>query len=104
VTLAALNEWFPRAFALDRPPLKIGVYHDLAERAPAITAKEVKEALRFHCGSPTYLYGLTVGAIRLDLDGSPAGTVTADEAANAKAMIAGIKAKRAKKRPATVRP
>jgi len=34
------------------------------------------------------------GAWRLDLDGKPAGVVTADEEAHAKATLAGIKARK----------
>jgi len=102
-TMAALHEWFPVAFALDRPPLKIGIHHDLAERAAAITPKEVREALRFHTGTLTYLRGLIEGAPRLDLDGEPAGAVTAAEAAHAGIKLARIK-ERSRERKAAAEP
>jgi sRNA-binding protein len=43
------------------------------------------------------------GAWRLDLDGKPAGIVTADEEAHAQATLAGIRAKR-EARAATAKP
>ena len=89
-TLATLAERFPAAFALHRP-LKVSIHLDLRERAAAITNAEIAEALKFHCGALAYLLALTEGATRLDLDGSPAGQVTADEAAHAKATIAAIR-------------
>ena len=46
------------------------------------------------CSNPAYLGHTRKGAWRLDLDGKPAGIVTADEEAHAKATLAGIRAKK----------
>jgi len=51
--------------------------------------------LGLYCSNEAYLGNTRKGAWRLDLDGNPAGTVTADEEAHAKATLAGIKAKKA---------
>jgi sRNA-binding protein len=40
-----------------------------------------------------YLRRIVEGAARIDLDGNPAGVVTGDEEARAKATLAGIKAR-----------
>jgi sRNA-binding protein len=97
--LNVLSELFPTVF---RPPsfrpLKLKIHLDLIERAP-VTAEEVHAALSIHCRSLPYLRASTEGAVRVDLDGNPAGAVTAEEAANAKARIAAIR-QRVKERKA----
>jgi ProP effector len=97
--LSVLSELFPTVF---RPPtfrpLKLKIHLDLIERAP-VTAEEFDAALSIHCRAHSYLCASTEGAVRVDLDGNPAGTVTAEEAANAKARIAAIR-QRVKERKA----
>src|SRR5262249_1705329 len=61
----------------------------------AITPAELHKALGVYCSNPVYLSNTRTGAWRLDLDGNPAGVVTADEEAHAKATLAGINAKKA---------
>jgi ProP effector len=92
-TLAILAEWFPAAFTLHLP-LKAGIHLDLRERAGAITNMELGEALKFHCNAVAYRLALKDGATRIDLDGQPAGVVTAEQAARAKAEIAEIRERR----------
>jgi ProP effector len=90
-TRACLDKWFPAAF---KPPpfrpLKTGVDIDLLERAP-LTKAEARAALSHQCGSLAYLRGLIEGALRIDLDGGPAGFVTAAEAAFAAARLSAIR-------------
>jgi len=43
-----------------------------------------------YCSNRVYLEHTLTGAWRLNLDGKPAGVVTADEEAHAKATLAGI--------------
>ena len=47
-----------------------------------------------YCSNRVYLEHTLTGAWRLNLDGKPAGVVTADEEAHAKATLAGIRAKK----------
>jgi hypothetical protein len=100
-TLAVLSEWFPLAF---KPPvfrpLKLRIHLDLIERAP-VTAEEVHAALSIHCHALSYLRAQVAGAPRIDLDGNPAGVVSAEEAASARGGLAGylqrLKARKAAK-------
>jgi ProP effector len=81
-----LAEWFPAAssvYEARRRPLKVGIHLDILERtAGAIEPKELSRALRFYTGNPAYLQRSTrPGAVRIDLDGQPAGEVTREQAA-----------------------
>ena len=88
--LSVLSELFPAVFLPPAfRPLKLKIHLDLIERA--LTAEEVAAALSIHCRSLSYLCASTEGAVRVDLDGNPAGTVTTEEASNAKARIAAIR-------------
>src|SRR5262245_58633476 len=104
--IALLAELYPKCFSVyegRRRPLKIGIHNDiLAAVDGAITPLELGKALGIYCSNRAYLGHTRKGAWRLDLDGKPAGTVTADEEAHAKATLAGIKAKK-EARTATVK-
>jgi ProP effector len=78
-----------------RRPLKLKIHLDI-QAAPdgAITPAELSRALGIYCSNEAYLGNTRTGAWRLDLDGKPTGTVTADEEAHAKATLAGIRAKK----------
>ena len=95
--IALLAELYPRCFSIyegRRRPLKIGIHKDIqAKLDGAITADELYKALGAYCSNPVYLSSTRKGAWRLDLDGKPAGVVTADEEAHAKAILASIRAK-----------
>ena len=71
--------------------MKLGIHRDLFSRA-GLNPTESRAALAFHCNSLTYLHSVVEGAMRVDLDGGPAGQVTADEAAHSDLTIAAIKA------------
>jgi ProP effector len=80
--LNKLAKRFPAAFALsNRKPLKLGIRDDLLARG---VAPEVASAgLRLYCWNGRYFKAVKAGAPRIDLDGNPAGVVTADEAEHA---------------------
>jgi ProP effector len=89
-TLPILAERFPLSFSLQeshRRPLKIGIDRDLASAVTDISTRAIKDALRFYVGSSKYQRALVHGAERIDLAGAPAGIVSAEAAAQAKASI-----------------
>src|SRR5262245_35267721 len=96
--IALLAEFYPQCFSVyegRRRPLKIGIHKDiLAAVNGALTPLELHRALGIYCSNPVYLSNTRSGAWRLDLDGNPAGVVTADEEAHAKATLASIRAKK----------
>jgi len=83
-TIASLADRFPAAFAVyaaRRKPLKIGIFDDLlAATAGSIPADDLEFPLQRYTRSNEYLAACHAGAIRLDLEGNPAGVVTANEA------------------------
>jgi ProP effector len=99
--IALLAERWPRCFWVweaRRRPLKLGIHKEIqAALDGAITQTELHKALGVYCSNRAYLEHTLTGAWRLDLDGKPAGTVTADEEAHAKATLAGIRAKKARR-------
>jgi ProP effector len=96
--IALLCEQFPRAFFQfqdRRRPLKIGVHRDILDRlGDVIDAQELRAAMRFYTGNVGYRRCQTAGADRIDLDGTVAGSVTAEEAANAAKSLAALRARR----------
>jgi ProQ/FINO family len=69
---AELRRRFPLAFNDERKPLMRGVHHYMHPR--------LRDALRAWVQHPDYLHNITIpGAIRVDLDGRPAGEVTEAE-------------------------
>ena len=78
-TLPALAETYPACFDGENPrPLKLGIHRDLM--AAGFEKAAVKRALARYCNRPRYRKALRAGAIRIDLQGQPAGVVTAAEA------------------------
>jgi sRNA-binding protein len=96
--ITALAARFPECFAVpdtSRRPVKVGIDADiLAALSGTIRRTELIRALGMYCSSDGYLERLLTGAWRVDLEGKPAGVVTADDERHAKAKRAGIKAKR----------
>ena len=96
--IALLAERWPQCFSVweaRRRPLKLKIHLDIqAALDGAITPAELGNALGMYCSNLVYLSHTRTGAWRLDLDGKPAGVVTADEEAHAKATLAGIRAKK----------
>ena len=87
--LELLCAQFPRCFFHDearRQPLKVGIHNDvLLPLADAVTPSELARALQIYVNNRIYQSRLRPGATRIDLNGEPAGTVTAGEAAFARA-------------------
>jgi len=98
-TIELLAETFPKCFSIyqeRRRQLKLGIHLDIqAALDGAVTPAELHRALGTYCSNPIYLGHMRKGAWRLDLNGEPAGTVTADEEAHAKATLVRIRAKQA---------
>ena len=103
--LARLAEAFPQTFVLEkhRPhrPLKVGIAADIPARCPALDRRELGVALGAYTRRVMYLKGLVAGAARVDLDGNPAGEVTARDAECA-TKLAEILASREARRAAAV--
>jgi ProP effector len=87
-TIELLASTWPNCFAVkfrDRRPLKIGIADDVAAAVEgAITSEELDAAFAVYTRQTGYLRALRQGAARIDLDGNPAGVVTADQAATAR--------------------
>jgi sRNA-binding protein len=104
-TIVALAELFPQCFVVfqgSRKPLKIGIREDLiAAMAGAVSGKEAGLALAIYCGNHGYLKAcIKVGTPRIDLAGNVCGSVSAEEAANAKQRLAQQRAKQARRQHA----
>ena len=97
-TLARLAEAFPQTFVLEkyRPhwPLQVGIAAAIPARCPALEWRVLKMALTAYTWRIMYLRSLVEGAARVDLDGTPAGEVTASDAEYAAAKLAEILASR----------
>src|SRR5262245_29479725 len=76
----AVSAMFPKAFG-QRQPLKYKIHEDLL--SAGVEHKVAAAALSSHRNSPRYLMSMVEGATRIDLQGQPAGMVTAEEAARA---------------------
>jgi ProP effector len=88
-TIVALAELFPACFSVfegRRKPLKIGIREDLlAALGGAITPEEAHLALAVYTGNHCYLKACAkAGTPRIDLNGEVVGSVSTEEAANAK--------------------
>ena len=92
--LVHLAEWFPQAFVLEKylphRPLKIRICPDILARCPVLTRRELGTVLGVYTSRVMYLQSLVAGAIRIDLDGNPAGEVSAADAGHAAARLAEI--------------
>lgn len=74
-------ERFPSCFSLTSPkPLKIGITNDLVERCPDISYYHIKLFIKYYTCNFGYCRVSIDGAERVDLDGTPAGIVTAAQA------------------------
>jgi ProP effector len=96
--ITVLAAGFPKCFAVPdtrRRPLKVGIDADLlATLGGTIRRTELIRALAMYCSSEGYLEGVLTGAWRVDLEGKPAGAVSADDEKHAKAKRAGIRIRR----------
>jgi sRNA-binding protein len=80
-TLVILRSKYPKTFG-EWKPLKIGVRDDITAALPEIDPINVGRALKFYTSHVRYQQSCIEGRERIDLDGLPVGTVTADEAAH----------------------
>ena len=96
--MAVLAAKFPKCFAVPdtrRRPLKVGIDADLlAALGGSIRRTELIRALAMYCSSDGYLDRVLTGTWRVDLEGKPAGVVSADDEKHAKAKQAGIRTRR----------
>jgi ProP effector len=77
----ALLETLSSSFPVFRDclPLAIGIHKAVKERLPDIDRDKLRTAMRIHTASTRYLKSLSNGQARFDLDGQPAGEVTAEQ-------------------------
>lgn len=74
-----LKALFPALFAGAVKPLKLRIQVDIQERAPGVFSKQVLSSFfRRHTGSTSYLIAVSKATHRVDLDGQPAGEVSAE--------------------------
>lgn len=63
----------------DCKPLALGIHKTIKERLPDLDAQRLRAAMKIHTGSTRYLKTLSQSETRFDLDGAPAGDVTAEQ-------------------------
>ena len=103
--IAYLAEKFPLCFSLEgeAKPIKIGLFQDLAEALkddPKVSKTQLRYALRLYTSNWRYLHGCKEGAVRVDLQGNPAGVLEQEHVQHAAQQLADAKAKLAEKRAA----
>lgn len=91
LAIARLQRQFPQAFPKKpaaKIPLKLGIHNDLYAQSEALklSQDELKEAVKTWCQGSRYWACLEDGSTRVDLNGQPAGTVTAPEAQRARQL------------------
>ncbi|ARU64707.1 RNA chaperone ProQ [Histophilus somni] len=101
--IAYLAEKFPLCFSLEgeAKPLKIGLFQDLAEALAndeKVSKTQLRQALRQYTSNWRYLHGCRAGAVRVDLNGEPAGILEQEHVEHAAAKLAEAKAKVAERR------
>jgi ProP effector len=76
---AQLKQLFPALFTGVAKPLKLRIQADIQTRAPGLFTKQLLSVvLRRYTGSHSYLVALTQATHRFDLDGAPAGELSAE--------------------------
>ncbi|MBK1612595.1 prop effector ProQ [Rubrivivax gelatinosus] len=86
---ARLAELFPALFGAAPKPLKLRIQADIQQRAPGIfTRRTLSVFLHRHTTSNAYLSALTRSEQRFDLDGQPAGELSAEHRELATAELA----------------
>ncbi|WP_233978717.1 RNA chaperone ProQ [Pectobacterium versatile] len=96
--IAFLAERFPLCFTTEGEtrPLKIGIFQDLVERVPEsdnVSKTQLRSALRLYTSSWRYLYGVKLGAQRVDLDGNPCGELEQQHVDHARKQLEEAKAR-----------
>ena len=77
----ALLDELVQKFAVFREgkPLALGIHTAIVAQMPEASATQLRTALRIHTASTRYLKSLSQGGARFDLEGNPAGEVTAEQ-------------------------
>jgi sRNA-binding protein len=91
-TRRILVERFPACFMPKRDekkPLAIGIIHQVFAAAPDMSRRSIRLAVHDYCNGLKYWRNCVEGAARVNLDGSPSGTVTAEQAEFAGRTIVG---------------
>ncbi|MGA7588706.1 MAG: RNA chaperone ProQ [Rouxiella badensis] len=96
--IAFLAERFPLCFSAEGEarPLKIGIFQDLVERVQgeeSLSKTQLRSALRLYTSSWRYLYGVKVGAQRVDLDGNACGVLEEQHVEHARKQLEEAKAR-----------
>ncbi|MEH2920351.1 RNA chaperone ProQ [Samsonia erythrinae] len=96
--IAFLAERFPLCFTTEGEtrPLKIGIFQDLVERVSEsdnVSKTQLRSALRLYTSSWRYLYGVKLGAQRVDLDGNPCGELEQQHVEHARKQLEEAKAR-----------
>ena len=96
--IAFLAERFPLCFTAEGEarPLKIGIFAGLVERVQGeenLSKTQLRSALRLYTSSWRYLYGVKVGAERVDLDGNSCGVLEEQHVEHARKQLEEAKAR-----------
>ncbi|MBG6248062.1 MULTISPECIES: RNA chaperone ProQ [Symbiopectobacterium] len=96
--IAFLAGRFPLCFTTegDTRPLKIGIFQDLVTRVSetdSVSKTQLRSALRLYTSSWRYLYGIKLGAQRVDLDGNPCGELEQQHVDHARKQLEEAKAR-----------
>jgi len=96
--IAFLAERFPQCFSAEGEarPLKIGIFQDLVDRVQGemnLSKTQLRSALRLYTSSWRYLYGIKVGATRVDLDGNACGLLDEQHVEHARKQLEEAKAR-----------
>lgn len=96
--IAFLAERFPLCFSAEGEarPLKIGIFQDVVMRLQGeetLSKTQLRSALRLYTSSWRYLYGVKIGAQRVDLDGNPCGELEQQHVDHARQQLAEAKAR-----------
>ena len=105
LSIGRLQKHFPSTFPKNpapKLPLKIGIHQDLLAKAKDIGLEEaaITEAVKTWCRGTRYWAAIVEDAPRIDLEGQPAGTVSARDAALARSLENRRKARQAKPKAA----
>jgi len=85
----ALKQLFPALFAGSPKPIKLKVQADIEERVPGkFTRQALTAFFRRHTATTAYLQAILRATHRFDLDGQPAGELSAEHKAAAQAALA----------------
>lgn len=87
--LHTLEELSAPAFCWPREPLAIGIFWDLWQLLDGEYAvEEIRNFLRWYCGSANYLEAVAAGRVRIALDGTPTAPPTEEHRADARQRLA----------------